>query len=44
MGVTNNLVKRVWEHKNKVVEDFTQKYGVDKLGDYEAYANINSDP
>ena len=42
VGVTNNLVKRVWEHKNKVVEGFTQKYGVDKLGYYEVYENINS--
>ena len=42
VGVTNNLIKRVWEHKNKVVEGFTQKYGVDKLGYYEVYANINS--
>ena len=41
MGVTNNLVKRVWEHKNKIVEGFTQKYGVDKLGYYEVYENIN---
>ena len=31
VGVTNNLIKRVWEHKNKVVEGFTQKYSVDKL-------------
>ena len=42
VGVTNNLVKRVWEHKNKIVEGFTQKYGVDKLGYYEVCANINS--
>ncbi len=42
VGVTNNLVKRVWEHKNKVVEGFTQKYGVDKLGYYEVYEDINS--
>ena len=42
VGVTNDLVKRVWEHKNKAVEGFTQKYGVDKLGYYEVYANINS--
>ncbi len=42
VGVTNNLVKRAWEHKNKVVEGFTQKYGVDKLGYYEVYEDINS--
>ena len=42
VGVTNNLVKRVWEHKNKVVEGFTQKYGVDKLRYYKVYEDINS--
>ena len=31
VGVTSNLVKRVWEHKAKVAKGFTQKYGVDKL-------------
>jgi len=36
-GVTSNLVKRIWEHKNKVVEGFTQKYDLDKLVYYEAY-------
>ena len=41
IGVTNNLVKRVCEHKNKVVEGFTQKYGVDKLGYYEVFENVN---
>ena len=40
-GVTNNLVKRVWEHKNKVIEGFTQEYCVNKLGYYEVYENIN---
>jgi putative endonuclease len=31
VGVTSDLVKRVWEHKNDVVEGFTQKYGVHLL-------------
>ena len=30
-GITSNLVKRVWEHKEKVIEGFTKKYNVDKL-------------
>ena len=34
-GVTSNLVKRIWEHKNKLIEGFTKKYEVDKLGYYE---------
>ena len=30
-GVTSNLLKRVWEHKNNLVESFTSKYGVKYL-------------
>ena len=37
IGVTNNLVRRVWEHKNKVVEGFTSKYNLDKLVYYEIF-------
>jgi len=39
-GVTSNLIKRVYEHKNKLVEGFTSKYDVDKLGFYEVYNSI----
>ena len=39
-GVTSNLIKRVYEHKNKVYEGFTSKYGVDRLGYYEVFDNI----
>jgi putative endonuclease len=31
LGFTSNLIKRVWEHKNKVIKGFTARYGVDKL-------------
>jgi len=31
VGVTSNLIKRVWEHKNKLVEGFTDKYDVTTL-------------
>ena len=34
-GVTNNLVRRVYEHKSKLVEGFTKTYNVDKLVYYE---------
>jgi len=34
-GVTSGLVRRVYEHKNKVVEGFTSEYCIDKLGYYE---------
>ena len=36
-GVTSNLIKRIYEHKNKFVEGFTTKYDVDKLVYYEIY-------
>jgi len=35
IGATNNLVRRVWEHKNDVVEGFTKKYSVHQLVWYE---------
>lgn len=40
VGVTTDLVKRVYEHKNKFVEGFTKRYNVDKLGYYEIYDGI----
>ena len=36
-GITSDLIKRVWEHKNKFVSGFTEKYGVDKLVYYEIF-------
>jgi len=36
-GVTNNLERRVWEHRNKVVEGFTKRYHVDRLVYYEQF-------
>ena len=40
IGVTNNLVRRVWEHKNKVVAGFTSHYQLNKLVYYECYTDI----
>ena len=37
IGVTNNLVRRVYEHRQKQVESFTKKYGVDKLVYFELF-------
>ncbi|MDQ1315725.1 MAG: putative endonuclease [Pseudomonadota bacterium] len=34
-GVTSDLVKRIWQHKNNVVSGFTQKYSVHMLVYYE---------
>ena len=39
-GVTSDLVKRVWEHKNDVVEGFTKRYGVHMLVWFELHENI----
>ena len=40
-GVTSNLAKRVWEHKNNVVKGFTAKYNLHKLVYYEALEIID---
>ena len=37
IGITSDLQKRMWEHKNKVKEGFTQKYNVDRLVYYEIF-------
>ena len=42
IGVTNNLSKRVYEHKNNFVEGFTKKYNVHTLVYYEAVENVMS--
>jgi len=42
IGVTNDLVRRVWEHKNDFVEGFTRKYGIHTLIYYEQCENIES--
>jgi putative endonuclease len=42
VGVTSNLVKRVWEHRNNLVEGFTKRYGVHQLVWYELHASMDS--
>ncbi len=42
IGVTSDLRKRVWEHKNDVVEGFTKRYGVHRLVHYELHADMAS--
>lgn len=38
-GVTNNLFRRIYEHKGKVVPGFTSKYNINKLVYYEKFDN-----
>jgi putative endonuclease len=40
VGVTNDLARRIGEHKLKAVSGFTRKYGVDKLVYFEPYGSI----
>ena len=38
-GYTNNLTRRIWEHKSRLIEGFSKKYNVDKLVYFESFNN-----
>ena len=40
IGVTSNLIRRVWEHREGLVDGFTKEYGVKNLVWYEQHAAI----
>lgn len=40
-GVTNNLARRVFEHRQKLIDGFTKRYNVDKLAYYEIFDDVN---
>ena len=42
IGVTSNLIKRIYEHKNKLVDGFTKKYNLNKLVYFESLDNITA--
>ncbi|MCX5697203.1 MAG: GIY-YIG nuclease family protein [Candidatus Omnitrophica bacterium] len=41
-GVTSTLQKRIYEHKEKIIDGFTKKYNIDKLVYYEKFDDIES--
>ena len=42
IGVTSDLVKRIWEHKTDVADGFTKKYAVHRLIYYESHSDMAS--
>jgi len=42
LGVTRDLIKRVWQHKENAVESFTSRYGVHTLVCYEIHESIEA--
>ena len=40
IGATNYLIKRVYEHREKLIDGFTKKYNIHQLVYYEEYQNI----
>ncbi|MFH7028289.1 MAG: GIY-YIG nuclease family protein [Heteroscytonema crispum UTEX LB 1556] len=41
-GVTNDLQRRVYEHKSKLIDGFTKKYNVTKIVYYEIFEDVNA--
>ncbi|MCS6956223.1 MAG: GIY-YIG nuclease family protein [Patescibacteria group bacterium] len=41
IGITNDLKRRIYEHKNKLVDGFTKKYNLKILVYYELYQDVN---
>lgn len=42
IGVTSDLIKRIWEHKNDLVEGFTRRYGVHLLVYFEQHVTMGA--
>jgi putative endonuclease len=42
IGMTNDLIRRVWQHKNDINEGFTQKYGIHRLVYFESTHDVQA--
>ena len=42
IGITNDLLRRIYEHKNKLIEGFTAKYNINKLVYFECTNDVKS--
>jgi putative endonuclease len=42
LGVTSDLIKRIWQHKEKLVDGFTKKYDLDRLVWFEQHSTMES--
>jgi putative endonuclease len=42
VGITNNLERRVYEHKHKLIDGFTNRYNIDRLVYFEHAQDVNS--
>ena len=42
IGVSNNIIRRIYEHKNKLVKGFSEKYNLGKLVYFESATDVNS--
>ena len=42
IDVTSNLARRVWEHREGVIDGFTRRYGLKRLAHYEFYGDIRN--
>lgn len=41
IGVTSDIIKRIWQHKQKIIKGFTSKYDIDKLVYFEQFNDVN---
>lgn len=40
IGVTSNIIKRIYEHKNKIIKGFSSKYSINRLVYFEQYEDV----